>query len=174
MDETLEASARRELAEETGLEPDRLLQLHTFGDPGRDPRGRVVTVAFLAMVRRVEHAPRAASDAARVGWFDLARPPRLAFDHDRILATAREALRDLARLRPCGLELLPATFTLAELGGLYEVVLGRRPHRDAIQSSLIDPGLIVTAGSGGDGTAVYTFDRQRYRVLERTGLEPAL
>ena len=60
MDETLEASARRELDEETGLRPGRLEQVHTFGDPGRDPRGRVVTVAFLALIRRDEHAITAA------------------------------------------------------------------------------------------------------------------
>jgi 8-oxo-dGTP diphosphatase len=90
--EPLEKAARRELREETGLEPERLEQLRAFGDPGRDPRGWTVTVAHLA-VASVEEArslqPKAASDAVEVAWFDLDHLPELAFDHADILATAR-------------------------------------------------------------------------------------
>jgi len=93
--EPLEEAARRELQEETGLEPERLEQLRTFGDPGRDPRGWTVSVAHLAVAgeqeaRRLQ--PRAASDAADVAWFDLDALPELAFDHAEILATARARL----------------------------------------------------------------------------------
>ena len=94
MDETLEASARRELKEETGLEVGKLEQLHTFGDPGRDPRGRTISVVFLGQVNEARLKPVAADDAASVGWHRLDRLPPLAFDHDKILACARVRLKD--------------------------------------------------------------------------------
>jgi 8-oxo-dGTP diphosphatase len=89
MGETLEQSARRELREETGVEIAELVQLQTFGDPGRDPRGRTISVAFLARVDSVE--AKAADDAAEAAWFALDALPALAFDHDQILALARRA-----------------------------------------------------------------------------------
>jgi 8-oxo-dGTP diphosphatase len=93
MDETLEASARRELHEETGLQVGELKQLHTFGDPGRDPRGRTITIVYLARVRAQRLQPRADDDASEVSWFPLAKLPRLAFDHARILACVRRRLQ---------------------------------------------------------------------------------
>ncbi len=96
MEESLEATARRELREETGIEVRRLEQLHTFGDPGRDPRGRTITVVFLARVNPTRLRPAAADDAAEVAWHSLLRPPPLAFDHAKILALAR---RHLAKVR---------------------------------------------------------------------------
>ncbi|MFN2184286.1 MAG: NUDIX domain-containing protein, partial [Anaerolineae bacterium] len=93
--EPLEDAARRELWEETNVEPARLEQLHTFGAPGRDPRGWTVSVAYLAILDEgAAQALRATAgdDAAEVGWFDLCDPPPLAFDHANILACAREKL----------------------------------------------------------------------------------
>lgn len=90
-DEPLEVAARRELWEETGAEPALLEQLYTFGDPGRDPRGWIISVAYLALLDGATVKAgdlRAASDAAEVGWFDLRAPPPLAFDHADILAHA--------------------------------------------------------------------------------------
>jgi 8-oxo-dGTP diphosphatase len=92
MEESLEAAARRELKEETGVEAERLEQLYTFGDPGRDPRGRVISVVYLAIVDATKLTPRAADDAAAVGWYPLSQPPPLAFDHAEILACARRRL----------------------------------------------------------------------------------
>jgi 8-oxo-dGTP diphosphatase len=92
MDETLEAAAHRELREETGLEVKKLEQLYTFGDPGRDPRGRTIAVAYFAVVGLAKLKPVAADDAAEVGWFSLRKPPPLAFDHRKILAHARKRL----------------------------------------------------------------------------------
>jgi 8-oxo-dGTP diphosphatase len=93
--EPLADAARRELLEEAGIEPARLQQLHTFGTPGRDPRGWTVSVAYLAVLEEgaVQSIhPRAGDDAADVGWFDLLAPPPLAFDHADILAHARREL----------------------------------------------------------------------------------
>jgi 8-oxo-dGTP diphosphatase len=98
MDEPLEAAARRELREETGVEPDRLEQLHTFGDPGRDPRGRTISVVYLAQVDVNRVKPQAGDDAAEVGWHDLSNLPPLAFDHDKILARARQKLAITSKL----------------------------------------------------------------------------
>lgn len=93
MEETLEDSARRELEEETGVRTGKLVQLATFGDPGRDPRGRTVSVVYLACVNANQVTPRAADDAAAADWFPLNRLPPLAFDHRNILKCARAYLR---------------------------------------------------------------------------------
>jgi 8-oxo-dGTP diphosphatase len=89
MDETLEASARRELREETGLEVGELAQFGVYGDPGRDPRGRTISVAYLARVEAPPDNLNAADDAAELGWHRLDELPELAFDHDRIIADTR-------------------------------------------------------------------------------------
>jgi 8-oxo-dGTP diphosphatase len=95
MDEALEAAARRELLEETSVRARKLEQLGTFGDPGRDPRGRTISVVYLAQVDAERVHPEANDDAAEVGWFSLSRPPAdLAFDHAEILAAARQRLRE--------------------------------------------------------------------------------
>lgn len=95
--EGLEAAARRELLEETGVATARVEQLHAFGDPGRDPRGHVITVAFLARVSFKQVKPVAADDAESVGWFPLDDLPPLAFDHAAILRLARKRLAERAR-----------------------------------------------------------------------------
>jgi 8-oxo-dGTP diphosphatase len=93
--EPLEDAARRELWEETGVRPANMQQLHTFGAPGRDPRGWTVSVVYLALLEEGDAGalqPQAGDDAAEVGWFDLLAPPPLAFDHADILAHTRRAL----------------------------------------------------------------------------------
>lgn len=92
MDEDLEDAARRELREETGVRARSLEQLHTFGDPKRDPRGRTISVVYVARMDSTKLKPQAADDAAEVGWHDLRRPPKLAFDHAKILAMVRKRL----------------------------------------------------------------------------------
>jgi 8-oxo-dGTP diphosphatase len=94
MDEPLEAAARRELMEETGVAAAELTQLHTFGDPGRDPRGRTISVVYLARVKAADLRPIAGDDAAEVAWLPLANPPELAFDHKQILEFARKHLKE--------------------------------------------------------------------------------
>lgn len=122
--ESLEEAARRELEEETGLRDVYLEQLFTFGDPGRDPRTRVVTVSYYALVRSDERPLRASTDAAEAAWHAAARPPKLAFDHERILAYAVERLRAKLGYTTVGFQLLPRKFTLPELQRLYETILG--------------------------------------------------
>lgn len=97
--EPLEAAARRELHEETGLEAVTLHQLAAFGDPGRDPRGWTVSVVFWARLENVTTIPLAGDDASDARWWSLDAPPPLAFDHEEIVATAKEALKRAENLR---------------------------------------------------------------------------
>jgi 8-oxo-dGTP diphosphatase len=126
MDESLEDAARRELSEETGLDdPDIYLeQLYTFGEPGRDPRTRVITVAYFALLASDQMQLRASSDAAAADWWSAYRPPPLAFDHAAILDYAISRLRYKLEYTAVAFQLLPETFTLTELQDAYEHVLG--------------------------------------------------
>jgi 8-oxo-dGTP diphosphatase len=107
VDEPLDAAARRELQEEAGLTNVFLEQLYTFGMVDRDPRERVVSVAYYALVKLSEHEAKAATDAANARWFPVLKVPRLAFDHEAILRTAVERLKGKVRYRPIGFEVLP-------------------------------------------------------------------
>ena len=172
--ETLEQSAKRELQEETGIARLYLEQLYSFGDPGRDPRGHTVTVAYYALVKLTDHAPEAADDASAVEWFPASRPPKLAFDHDKILKVAVERLRGKVRYQPIGFELLPQKFTLSQLQRLYEVVLEReldkRNFRKKIQGMKLLVGLDETQKDVAHRAAkLYRFDKDRYRELVKQG-----
>jgi 8-oxo-dGTP diphosphatase len=130
IDEDLEAAARRELREETGVEaPRRIEQLATYGRPGRDPRGRTVSIAHLAIAAEMGEAT-GGSDAADAGWHDVAGllgdPEALAFDHAEILADAVERARGKLEHSPIAADFCPPEFTLAELRSVYEVVWGVR------------------------------------------------
>src|SRR5215472_17532149 len=124
VDETLDDAARRELAEETGLKNVFLEQLYSFGKVDRDPRERVVSVAYYALVKLQDYRARAATDAANAKWFPVSGLPQLAFDHANILETALARLEGKVRYQPIGFELLPQKFTLSQLQHLYEAVLG--------------------------------------------------
>lgn len=123
--ESLENPATRELKEETGVKDVYLEQLYTFGEPRRDPRGRVVTVAYYALIAS-DHALSAGTDASAAKWWPASRHPALAFDHDDILHYAIERLRNKLEYTTVGFQLLPTKFTLTELQQVYEVILGRQ------------------------------------------------
>lgn len=121
MDESCEEGALRELKEETGLSTAYIEQFHTFSDPHRDSRERVITVAYYALVRIQD--VKGGDDAAQAAWFSLDEVPQLAFDHDRILREALKRLRERIHFEPIGFELLPEKFTMRELQNLYEAIL---------------------------------------------------
>lgn len=125
-DESLEDAAQRELYEEAGVRNVFLEQLYSFGDPKRDPRGRVITVAYYALIASGEVSLVAGADAAEARWFPLNNLPPLAFDHKRILGYALERLRNKLEYTTVGFQLLPQKFTLSELQSVYEAILGRR------------------------------------------------
>jgi len=123
--ESLEDAARRELVEETGVRDVYLEQLYTFGDPGRDPRGRVITVAYYALMTGEAATPVAGTDAGAARWVPARNHPPLAFDHERILEYALERLANKLEYTTVGFQLLPKKFTLSHLQRVYEAVLGR-------------------------------------------------
>ncbi len=152
LDESLESAARRELNEETGVADVYLEQLYTFGDPGRDPRGRVISVAYIALVP-APLSVEAGSDAREARWWPLAKLPALAFDHDQILQYALTRLRYKIEYSAVGFRLMPATFTLSELQRAYEIILGepldkRNFRRRIMEAEVIEPTDDLRTGDG--------------------------
>ena len=179
IDETLDDAARRELREEAGVEHAFLEQLYTFGELERDPRERVVTVAYYALVKLGDHTIRAATDAEGVAWFALDHLPPLAFDHRRIIEVAHERLRGKVRWAPIGFELLPPRFTLTQLQRLYELVLGTDLDKRNFRKKILSMDLLVETDELETGVAhraarLYKFDRKKYDKLARQGFSFAL
>lgn len=146
MDESLEEAARRELKEETGVRDVYLEQLYTFGDPDRDPRTRVVTVAYFALVSSDHLKLRAATDAADANWFPANDPPPLAFDHTDILSYAVTRLRYKLEYSAVGFQLLPAEFTLTELQVAYETILGEKLDKRNFRRRILQAGVLEETG----------------------------
>jgi 8-oxo-dGTP diphosphatase len=174
MDETLEAAATRELVEETGVENVYLEQLYTFGDVDRDPRERVVSVTYYALVKLSEHGLQAASDAREAGWFPVNDPPTLAFDHRKILNVAQERLCGKVRYQPLGFELLPEKFTLRQLQQLYETILDRSLDKRNFRKKILRMGLLkeldeVETDVPHRAARLYRFDRRKYKRLTSQG-----
>lgn len=172
--ESLEAAARRELGEETGLVRVYLEQLYTFGDPGRDPREHVVTVAYYALVNLFDHRVHASTDARNAAWFAVDDVPALAFDHARILDVAHARLQGKVRYQPIGFELLPKKFTLRQLQGLYEKILDRQLDKRNFRKKLLGMGILVELDEIETDVAhraarLYRFDKSRYDRLSREG-----
>jgi 8-oxo-dGTP diphosphatase len=124
-DEDLDQAALRELREETGVSDVYLEQLYSFGEPDRDPRGRVITVAYFALIS-ADRKLNAGSDAAEADWYSADDLPTLAFDHATILNYALERLRNKLEYTTVGFQLLPEKFTLTELQEVYEAILGKK------------------------------------------------
>lgn len=175
VDESLEDAARRELQEETGLEKVFLEQLYTYGDLGRDPRERVVTVAWYALVRLSDHRVMAATDARDAAWFGLHDLPRLAFDHDRILKAAHQRIQGKVRYEPIGFELLPKKFTLTQLQKLYEIVLDRDIDKRNFRKKILRMGVLeeldeVETDVAHRAARLYRFNQKRYREMAKQGV----
>ncbi len=124
--ESLEDAAKRELKEETGVEDVYLEQLYTFGELNRDPRGRVITVAYFALVNSDKMKLKAETDASEAKWFSLSNLPKLAFDHTQILRYAIKRLRWKFEYTTVAFSLLPKKFTLTQLQRIYEIVFNRK------------------------------------------------
>lgn len=123
LDEDLDAAARRELEEETGVAGVYLEQLYTFGGVSRDPRERVITVAYYALIPSDRVELKAATDAEAVGWFSLDELPPLAFDHDEIVDMAHQRLSAKLDYSTIAFQFMPGKFTLSELQEAYEIIL---------------------------------------------------
>jgi 8-oxo-dGTP diphosphatase len=173
--ESLDECAHRELEEETGLQKVFLEQLYSFGDPHRDPREHVITVAYYALVNLISNPPKADTDARNAAWFPLDDLPNLAFDHDRILDHARSRLRGKLRYEPIGFELLPLKFTLTELQKLYERILGEALDKRNFRKKVKKLGILeetdeIQSDVAHRAARLYRFDKKQYRILLKEGL----
>ena len=172
--EALEDTARRELAEETGLENVFLEQLYTFSTPDRDPREHVITVAYYGLVNLAEHDVHAATDASNAAWFCIDDVPPLAFDHDEILRTAHERLKGKIRYQPIGFELLPDKFPLRSLQAVYEKILDRKVDKRNFRKKILGMGLLeeldeIETDVSHRAARLYRFNKQTYDRKVRQG-----
>jgi ADP-ribose pyrophosphatase YjhB (NUDIX family) len=174
MDETLDEAARRELNDETGIKELYLEQLYTFSDVDRDPRERVISVAYYALVKLGDYRVKAATDAKDAAWFPVSDVPALAFDHNKILEVALARLKGKVRYQPIGFELLPPKFTLSQLQHLYEVVLERPLDKRNFRKKIHAMSLLIQFDATEREVAhraarFYRFDEQKYQQLKNEG-----
>jgi len=172
--EAPEVSARRELLEETGVKDVYLEQLYTFGEPDRDPREHIISVAHYALVKLSDHKVQAATDASNAAWFAVDDVPKLAFDHRKILAMAYERLKGKVRYQPIGFELLPKKFTLTQLQHLYEVVLDRPLDKRNFRKKILNMEILVDLNEIETDVAhraarLYSFDKKQYDQKVKQG-----
>lgn len=171
IDESAETGALRELQEETGLEGAAVRQFHSFTQPGRDPRERVITIAFYALVRL--QSVKGGDDAADARWFDLDNLPPLAFDHGMILRTAIKELRKQTYFEPFGMEVLPETFTFGELSNLYKALRGDSLDEHRLFEDMRRVGLILSPDGqrlpeGVSAVGLFRFDVEKYVQMKTT------
>jgi 8-oxo-dGTP diphosphatase len=173
--ESLEDAARRELFEETHVEGLYLEQLYTFGEPGRDPRGRVISVSYFALVSSDDRPLLAATDAADAAWCSVYKLPTLAFDHGAIVTYALERLRYKLDYTSAGFQLLPKKFTLTELQEAYEVILGRTLDKRNFRKKILSVGILEpldeTKMEGPHRPAkLYAYDPASFTLWKEKGI----
>lgn len=176
MNETAEESALRELKEETGLENVFTEQLYTFSDVERDPRGRVITIAYYALINQSLYSPVAGDDAKEAKWFNISEMPELAFDHKLVFKTALDRLKTKIRYEPIGFELLPEKFTLTELQKLYEVILEKEIDKRNFRKKLKKSEILIELNEKQKGVAhkaatFYKFSKNKYEELKNKGYD---
>ncbi len=143
MDETLDEAAKRELQEETGLQNVYMEQLYTFGTVQRDPRDRVISVAYFALAKHSQFAEvKGGTDAAEAKWFDIKEMPKLAFDHKEIFRQAIERLRNKITYTPLAFELMDTKFVFSNLENIYEVILGKELNRRNFRTKIMATGFV--------------------------------
>lgn len=172
VDETAETAARRELLEETNLKQAYLEQLYTFTELERDPRERVVSIAYTALVKPTD--VRGGSDADTAAWTSVEKIPKLVFDHGKILSVALERLRAKVRYQPVGFELLPTKFTLGGLQRLYEAILGRSLDPRNFRRTFLKMGILDELSEMETDVAhrpsrLYRFNKAQYQKLLKAG-----
>jgi 8-oxo-dGTP diphosphatase len=173
--ESLEEAVQRELQEETGVVINYLEQLYTFGNPDRDPRSRVVSIAYVGLVRPNTFKISASTDAEKVQWFNINELPRLSFDHEEILNKAIERLHGKITYEPIGFELLDKKFPFSDLEKLYTTLLGREIDRRNFRKKIVGLNILdeldekVSKGSGRPAN-LFQFNQNRYFQLKKEGI----
>jgi len=173
--ETLEVAVQRELKEEAGIVVTYLEQLYTFGAIERDPRNRVVTVAYYGLVRQSEFDLHAATDAEDAQWFTIDNLPPLAFDHEKIVDLAIQRLRAKISYQPIGFELIDKKFPFSELQKLYETLKGHQIDRRNFKKKFLQLDILEELpekrkeGKGRPGS-LFRFHKQKYFDLVKKGM----
>ena len=174
MDETAEAGALRELKEETEFDVEKgfLEQLGCFSAVNRDPRGRVITIAYYALVQKGD--VKGGDDASRAKWFAIGDIPQLAFDHEKILRVALKRLKEQIHFQPVGFELLPPIFTMPQLQALYESILEVHFDRRNFANKMLKLGILEETGDRPQGAARsvpihYRFNADKYDEMKAKG-----
>jgi 8-oxo-dGTP diphosphatase len=174
--ESLEDAVQRELREETGISINYLEQLYSFGNPGRDPRNRVISITYYGLVKPDAFEIKAATDAAEVAWFNIKKVPQLAFDHNTIIGAAHDRLKNKILYQPVGFELLEEKFPFSELEKLYMAVLDREMDRRNFKKKVIKFGFLeettekqVLEGAGRPGN-LFRFNQEKYFHLQKQGI----
>ena len=176
IDERVEDAAKRELEEETGMQNTFMEQLYTFSKVDRDPRGRVVSVAYYALVKPAAHEVRAASDARNARWFAEDELPELAFDHAEILKVAIKRLQSKITYEPIGFELLEEKFAFSELEKLYTTLLDRPIDRRNFKKKIMSLDILEELSekqqlkSAGRPGNLFQFKKERYFELKAQGI----
>ena len=183
IEEPLLDAAFRELYEETAIRPKSLELVGVYGAPGRDPRGRTISIVYRGLIWKDEHTVLNGDDASQAGWFSLGELPPLAFDHDQIIADVWQGLQHCASTQPFGREILPPVFSWHELRSLYEAILGASFSPRRLKSFLVKVGLLKPAesaalqekpaGKQAKG-GLFQFDEAIYQELTKTGFSPFL
>lgn len=174
--ETLEAAVKRELSEETGVRVSYLEQLYTFGDPSRDPRQHIVSVAYFGLVKSSAYLQlKADTDALDAKWYPIKKLPTLAFDHKQIVQLAIERLKMKVRYQPIGFELLDKKFPFSDLEKLYAALLDKELNRRNFSKKILSYGFLEETGElakpegRGRPSAIYRFNQKRYNELMKEG-----
>lgn len=173
--ESLEAAVERELFEETGVKINYLEQLYTFGNPDRDPRGRIVSIVYFGLVRPDAFNLLASTDAEDVNWFTINNLPQLSFDHEAILNLAIKRLQAKITYEPIGFELLDKKFTFSDLEKLYSTLLGRPIDRRNFRKKILGLNVLdeldekVSRGSGRPAN-LFKFNKEKYFQLKSEGI----
>ena len=175
-DESLEDAVRRELVEETGIEVNYLEQLYTFGEPTRDPRQRIIAIAYFGLVKTTQYQQlKASTDAENAKWFSIKKLPPLAFDHKQIVNVAIERLRTKIRYQPIGFELLDKKFPFSDLEKLYAALLDKEINRRNFSKKILSFGFLQETGEimktegKGRPSKMYQFNQKRYKELLKEG-----
>lgn len=174
IDETTEACAKRILLEKAGIKSVFIEQLYTFSDVDRDPRERIVSVSYFALVDKHQYALIAGRDTVKAEWFQLSQLPKLAFDHSKIVKMAIQRLKGKVSYQPIGFELLDEKFTLSQLQAVYESILEIEIDKRNFRKKILGMGLLIALEEKEKNVAhkaarYYKFDNKSYKELTQKG-----
>lgn len=174
-EESVDQSAERVLKTLTGLTDVYMEQLYCFGDTRRDTAGRVVSIAYFALINIADYTSELLT-THEARWFPLESIPRVIFDHKQMINKAKERLRQKVANHPIGFELLPTKFTLPQLLNLYQAIYDAELDKRNFTRKILSLGILKKLNekekeSSRKGAFYYTFDRIKYKKLEHEGLK---